>query len=70
MREIARGLTAEGIGVLRLDFTGLGEKSFVSLDDADHLLTRHRDACYTGAVLATWAGRYIDLLEPEAEERG
>ncbi|MFQ5985715.1 MAG: alpha/beta fold hydrolase, partial [Alphaproteobacteria bacterium] len=35
-------------------------KSFVSLDDADHLLTRKADAAYVGAVLAAWAGRYID----------
>lgn len=34
-------------------------KSFVSLDDADHLLTREEDARYVGAVTATWAGRYF-----------
>jgi len=34
-------------------------KSFVSLDDADHLLTRRTDAQYVGAVLATWASRYL-----------
>jgi putative redox protein len=34
-------------------------KSFVSLDDADHLLTRRADAQYVGAVLATWASRYL-----------
>jgi fermentation-respiration switch protein FrsA (DUF1100 family) len=35
-------------------------KSFVSLDDADHLLTRARDSEYAAGVLAAWAGRYID----------
>lgn len=35
-------------------------KSFVSLDDADHLLSRPADAAYVGAVLAAWASRYID----------
>jgi putative redox protein len=35
-------------------------KSFVSLDTADHLLTRKEDAVYVAAVLAAWAGRYID----------
>ncbi len=34
-------------------------KSFVSLDDADHLLTRHADAAYVADVLAAWAGRYL-----------
>ncbi len=38
-------------------------KSFVSLDDADHLLTRRRDAEYVARLIAAWAGRYI---EPEA----
>ncbi len=35
-------------------------KSFVSLDDADHLVSRHEDAIYVADVLAAWAGRYID----------
>lgn len=34
-------------------------KSFVSLDDADHLLTRKADAVYVAAVLAAWATRYL-----------
>jgi putative redox protein len=34
-------------------------KSFISLDDADHLLTRFADARYVGAVLAAWASRYL-----------
>jgi putative redox protein len=37
----------------------LHPKSFVSLDDADHLLSRDRDARYAARVLAAWAGRYI-----------
>lgn len=35
-------------------------KSFVSLDNADHLLTRRDDANYVAAVLAAWASRYIE----------
>ncbi|MEM1247029.1 MAG: bifunctional alpha/beta hydrolase/OsmC family protein [Acidobacteriota bacterium] len=35
-------------------------KSFVSLDNADHLLTREDDARYAAAVLAAWASRYVD----------
>jgi len=34
-------------------------KSFVSLDDADHLLSRKADATYVAQVLAAWAGRYL-----------
>jgi putative redox protein len=33
-------------------------KSFVSLDTADHLLSREVDAQYVGAVLAAWAHKY------------
>jgi len=34
-------------------------KSFVSLDQADHLLTRAADAAYVAAVLAGWAERFL-----------
>jgi len=34
-------------------------KSFVSLDDADHLLSREQDSLYAGRVLAAWASRYL-----------
>lgn len=37
-------------------------KSFVSLDSADHLLTRQADAAYAAGVLAAWASRYLDAL--------
>lgn len=37
----------------------LHPKSFVSLDDADHLLTNKRDAEYAADVISAWAGRYI-----------
>lgn len=42
-------------------------KSFVSLDDADHLLTRRADAQYAATVLAAWASRYLDP-EPPARQ--
>ncbi len=35
-------------------------KSFVSLDDADHLLSRRKDAVYVADVLSAWASRFID----------
>lgn len=34
-------------------------KSYVSLDDADHLLSRREDAEYAGHVISIWADRYI-----------
>jgi putative redox protein len=38
-------------------------KSFVSLDDADHLLTDRADAEYVGTVLGAWAEKYIEPRE-------
>lgn len=35
-------------------------KSFISLDDADHLLSRREDAAYVAASLTAWVERYID----------
>jgi uncharacterized OsmC-like protein/pimeloyl-ACP methyl ester carboxylesterase len=40
-------------------------KSFVSLADADHLLSGKRDSTYAADVIAAWAERYI---EPEVVE--
>jgi putative redox protein len=34
-------------------------KSFVSLDNADHLLSRREDATYVADVIASWAQRYV-----------
>ena len=34
-------------------------KSFVSLDNADHMMSKAEDSEYAGAVIAAWAGRYI-----------
>jgi uncharacterized OsmC-like protein/fermentation-respiration switch protein FrsA (DUF1100 family) len=34
-------------------------KSFVSLDRADHLMSREEDSLYAGRVLAAWAARYL-----------
>lgn len=38
-------------------------KSFVSLDQADHLLSRKADAVFAADIIAAWAGRYA--FEPE-----
>jgi len=42
-------------------------KSFVSLDDADHLLTRPADAAYVAEVLSAWASRYLPPAEAEEQ---
>lgn len=34
-------------------------KSFISLDEADHLLTNDDDSRYVGAMLATWSSKYL-----------
>lgn len=39
-------------------------KSFVTLDSADHLITRGEDAEYAAEVIAAWVGRYVKLLPP------
>jgi uncharacterized OsmC-like protein/alpha-beta hydrolase superfamily lysophospholipase len=42
-------------------------KSFVSLADADHLLSKPRDAAYVADVIAAWVGRYLGVeAAPEA----
>ena len=36
-------------------------KSFVSLDGADHLLSKKEDSIYAGNVIAGWASRYMPI---------
>tara|TARA_R110002110_G_scaffold12692_30_gene60406 strand:- start:7523 stop:8755 length:1233 start_codon:yes stop_codon:yes gene_type:complete len=43
-------------------------KSFISLDNADHLLSRHDDALYVAHVLSAWATRYIGTGENDAAD--
>lgn len=38
-------------------------KSFISLDEADHLLTEEKYSRYAGTILATWAYMYINNNE-------
>ena len=42
-------------------------KSFVSLDDADHLLGRAEDAEYAARVIGAWASRYVGLPDSGPE---
>ncbi|SMR72864.1 putative redox protein [Aliiroseovarius halocynthiae] len=39
-------------------------KSFVTLDDADHLISGAGDAEYVADVIATWAAKYVNLTPP------
>lgn len=48
----------------------LHPKSFVSLDQADHLLTRAVDSQYAGEVLASWASRYLPAPEAATSTGG
>lgn len=43
-------------------------KSFVSLDGADHLLTRKEDADWVAGLLAAWVRRYLPKLEDAKDE--
>ncbi|OEK06916.1 bifunctional alpha/beta hydrolase/OsmC family protein [Roseivirga misakiensis] len=38
-------------------------KSYISLDGADHLLSKKADAQYVGEVVASWAKRYVSYEE-------
>ena len=49
----------------RIYEAALHPKSFVSLDQADHLLSRESDARYVGSVIATWAEKYVPVREVE-----
>lgn len=42
-------------------------KSFISLDDADHLLSRRQDSEYVADTIAAWASRYVPET-PQAKE--
>jgi putative redox protein len=43
-------------------------KSFISLDKADHLLSRSEDSMYVGHVLAAWATRYLPAAPVSAAD--
>lgn len=48
-------------------------KSFVSLDGADHLLTRRSDAVFVADMLAVWLGRHLrgpEVNRPAAKVQG
>ncbi|MFC5525148.1 alpha/beta fold hydrolase [Rhodanobacter ginsengisoli] len=44
-------------------------KSLVSLDDADHLLSRQADVDYAASIIISWSARYLQPV-PESREHG
>jgi uncharacterized OsmC-like protein/esterase/lipase len=42
-------------------------KSFISLDKADHLLSRREDSEYVASVISSWAARYLDITDAKHE---
>jgi putative redox protein len=53
----------------RIFEAALHPKSFVSLDDADHLMNNEADARYAADVLSAWAARYIGEQTQPAVQR-
>lgn len=42
-------------------------KSFISLDNADHMLSNRHDSEYVGLTLSAWASRYLEIDSTEFE---
>lgn len=42
-------------------------KSFISLDGADHLLSKKTDSLYAARSIATWADRYLNVSETDKQ---
>lgn len=43
-------------------------KSFISLHEANHLLTNKEDSLYVGNAIASWAKRYLDFSMPDKKK--
>jgi putative redox protein len=43
-------------------------KNYISLDGADHLLSRAEDSQYVGSIIAAWAARYLGAAETVKRE--
>jgi alpha-beta hydrolase superfamily lysophospholipase len=62
-----RDTTVNIVNAMHIFTAAKHPKSFVSLDDADHLLTRKRDAIYVANMIAAWSERYISSSTPRLE---
>lgn len=64
--------TTVGIeNALRIFAAAKHPKNFISLDGADHLLSRRADADFAAAMIAAWAARYLPAIVddlPQVEE--
>jgi len=76
IRELRRALlifhspTDEIVGIdnaTRIFSAARHPKSFVSLANADHLLSRTGDAVYVADVIAAWAQRYLEMPAREVQ---
>jgi putative redox protein len=54
-----RDITVDIVNAMHIFTAAKHPKSFISLDDADHLLTRRNDAVYVANMIAAWSERYI-----------
>ncbi len=43
-------------------------KSFISLDNADHLVSKAEDAAFAASMIAGWAARYLSADTPQGED--
>ncbi len=43
-------------------------KGLISLDGADHLLSRREDSLYAASILAAWSRKYLNIPRPEVSE--
>ena len=61
-----------GVENARMIFqAALHPKSYVSLDDADHMMSKAADARYAGDMIACWVSRFIEPApESDLETRG
>ncbi len=42
-------------------------KSFISLDHADHLLSKAEDSAYVADAIAAWSGRYLEISSKDVQ---
>lgn len=59
--------TVDIANAMEIFATARHPKSFVSLDQANHLLSEQRDSWYVGEVIAAWAGRYLTTTPETAQ---
>jgi fermentation-respiration switch protein FrsA (DUF1100 family) len=62
-RPTTRDDTVDIANAARIFTAAKHPKSFVSLDDADHLLTVRVDAVYAADLIAAWSERYVGRSE-------